>query len=87
MRGTSEWASAPFWASTPTSLVVAAYVGLFLHGYFRGIAHLGGWSALFLVPPFVSSGIILRQIQKNRPQPVEEGPTVETQARPVRCRP
>jgi 1,4-dihydroxy-2-naphthoate octaprenyltransferase len=77
--------SVPFWASTHISLVVAAaYVGLLLEGALRGVFQLGGFSSLFLVPPFVYAVITSRQIQKNRPQPMEEdSPAGDPAARPA----
>jgi 1,4-dihydroxy-2-naphthoate octaprenyltransferase len=76
--------SVPFWASTHISLVVAAaYIGLLLDGYLRGTFQLGGFSDLFLLPPIVFAGILVRQIQKNRPRPVDADPAGKVEARPA----
>ncbi|MFL5343552.1 MAG: prenyltransferase [Hyalangium sp.] len=65
--------SVPFWASTHVSLVVAAaYIGLLLDGFLRGIFRVGGPSNLLLAPIVVYAVILLRQMRKNRPKPIGE---------------
>jgi len=75
--------SVVFWASTHTSLVVAAaYVGLLIEGFLRGSFSLtDGYSELLPVPLFIYSFILVRQIRKNRPKPAAPLAAVEVQVR------